>query len=376
MLARALFLATSALVVSPAMASDTWVVDPSTQCKVQDLGWIKNTTVKWDGSCKSGFADGTGKLEWSSEGIKYFTEYMSKKTGVILNAGKRVPFIQQGQVQLTLKKCHDSSRYRRVAAQISPTLDGTSPVIIAYVLSVAEQLAWNRCPYRKRTGLLGQTVSNEYEYSNVDVGIYQNGKKIAKARSYDKSAQTRRDSKSSTDDVDREWLEYSHPALSQARSRARDVVRKERSRKLKIAQEAQRKLQQERERKQRLEREERRKRIWLSVLEGFGIEEAIQISPRILQKNPFKYEGKVVVVRAVLRQMRSRSMGVFADEKSLFEVTGQYIVSGIPDDISIPDNVFFMFGKVLGNVEIPTGTGRILLPHLQFVGIHRSVDLL
>ena len=246
MLARALFLATSALVVSPAMASDTWVVDPSTQCKVQDLGWIKNTTVKWDGSCKSGFADGTGKLvfadgtgklEWSSEGIKYFT------------ARARV----------------------------------------------------------------------------VDQPLGQ------RARQHE--------------------LALGHEYMLKQRI-----------------------LQHERERKQRLEREERRKRIWLSVLEGFGIEEAIQISPRILQKNPFKYEGKVVVVRAVLRQMRSRSMGVFADEKSLFEVTGQYIVSGIPDDISIPDNVFFMFGKVLGNVEIPTGTGRILLPHLQFVGIHRSVD--
>ena len=69
-------------------------------------------------------------------------------------------------------------------------------------------------------------------------------------------------------------------------------------------------------------------------------------------------------------------MGLFSDPKISFSVSMQYIVSGIPSEVAIPNREFVILGRVLGNMEISTRRGKIMLPHLHFVGMYGSTALL
>ena len=332
-----------------------WFVDPVTQCRVHGGNeWtIEDSSANWDGKCMNGLAHGEGTLVWSAEGIQYLTETFSKESGLILSLGKRTGVVRNDQVQLTLLKCIDS--YRSVRANLSTELNGTSSEVIRAVLSMAEQFAWTKCPYRTREGTIDR--------SNVNVDIYQNQTKIEHARSYPTSTWK--------DDGSRVWRGQYDPTSSAGSiwSKAVSYYRKEAKRRREIRELEERRLRETHEK-------EKKERLRTDLMNRFGVDEWIHVSAGKLHANPFLFEGKAVVVKGYLKQMRTRTLGVFSDANSIFGSTGLYIVSEIQNHASISTGGVVIFGRVIGNMELTTTEGEVLIPHLQFLGMYESLDVL
>lgn len=99
-----------------------------------------------------------------------------------------------------------------------------------------------------------------------------------------------------------------------------------------------------------------------------GVQETVACET--LSRDPFAYEGKVVLVHSIFERMVSRDqavLGTFATYRGPQWVVGcDIVVSGVPRGVFPSANVaVILAGRVLGN----TGNGR-QYPHLQYVGVH------
>ena len=54
--------------MNPAHAWGSWLVNPETGCKIWAFNPAKDTAFTWTGSCKNGYVDGAGTVEWIKDG--------------------------------------------------------------------------------------------------------------------------------------------------------------------------------------------------------------------------------------------------------------------------------------------------------------------
>ncbi len=92
-----------------------------------------------------------------------------------------------------------------------------------------------------------------------------------------------------------------------------------------------------------------------------------------LSRNPFTYEGKVVLVHLTFEQMAGRDKVILGEENSFGGFGGcGIVVSGVPHGIFSTDRVrVVLAGKVLGDTEAQFGQyWSMKFPHLEFSGVH------
>src|SRR6266850_291486 len=95
---------------------------------------------------------------------------------------------------------------------------------------------------------------------------------------------------------------------------------------------------------------------------------------RAFLQNPFAYEGKVIALHGVLKNMVSSTKGVFRVDKrfmdggNIQEVLA--VVSGLPKGFNPPDGEALLVGKGLGKIDMVNGFGATVgLPHLHVLGV-------
>ena len=88
-----------------------------------------------------------------------------------------------------------------------------------------------------------------------------------------------------------------------------------------------------------------------------------------LSRNPFAFEGKVVLVHLTFEQMVARDKAILG-EGNVFGGCG-IVVSGVPHGVfSARRARVVVAGKVLGDTEARVEASLMKFPHLQFSGIH------
>jgi hypothetical protein len=61
------------LIVSTAHATEHWIADQKTGCKIKNPRPMPDESVSWEGDCKDGKAHGQGTLHWYAKGKQFLT---------------------------------------------------------------------------------------------------------------------------------------------------------------------------------------------------------------------------------------------------------------------------------------------------------------
>jgi hypothetical protein len=90
--------------------------------------------------------------------------------------------------------------------------------------------------------------------------------------------------------------------------------------------------------------------------------------------NPFAYEGTVIALHGVLKNMVSPTEGIFlVSERFIDRWNTQeefVVISGLPKGFSPPDGKALLVGEGLGKTDMVNGFGAtVRLPHLEIVGL-------
>jgi hypothetical protein len=336
------------------LSEESWVSDPKTNCRVEGRPMFAGAIIQWRGNCVEGKAEGSGTLEWFAEGVKYWTETFSERSGVLLRGGKRVSVLKADQVELKLTKCDKGIGYRHIEVRIPPDIDARQGVLISELLSWAERFAWDKCPAK-------EALSDKTRLSNVAVTMLQNEKKIAWARSYPKNLLS--------PSGDREWRESSYDLFNSSVANAQRLVATAQAEKQKQQMLGQEQARKDAEARSQAEVVKRR----LAFIEKHSVN--TWLSAGDLAVNPFQFEGKIVAVRTKLSQMVTPTRGIFS---------GDFVVSEIPTNKIVDQKELIIAGKVRGNISVKTPFGgEVLLPHLDYNGVYfcqehgcRDIDLI
>ena len=77
------------LTISPARSGD-WAIDTSTTCRVWNPHPQLNETVKWNGACANGFAQGNGAARWLKSNVPFETDEGEWREGYQIGKGTQV----------------------------------------------------------------------------------------------------------------------------------------------------------------------------------------------------------------------------------------------------------------------------------------------
>ncbi len=136
----------------PAHSSERVLKDPETGCSIK-LDWDQITSIKWQGRCVDGWADGPGELEFFVNLKKEWRQRFGGTAGIKITRGQMEWNFDQTALKFSIEGC-DENRFRRII-RVSPNrdLDVESGWVINRLLLLTMDYYKQNCPAKGYKGV-------------------------------------------------------------------------------------------------------------------------------------------------------------------------------------------------------------------------------